>query len=460
MIAVPFRDQSRLLQVLLALAIALAGAAGAYIVAAGSPLRDAAIALALLSPLALYFALVRPLVFPYTLYIALVPFDTLLGVSSAGTLTKMLGIATGVLLLFYCMRTARVAAPSQPLKILLLFLAWMAASLLWAIVPEHSLPWLQTYVGLALLYAALSLTPIAFSEFRIILFAIVTGFLVAAVVGIVSFHNMPDALANNARSLANHRLVLRIGNVYIDPNDYADAFVFPIAIATIFALRSNWLVVKIAGFTAVACMTMAMVMSGSRESLVSLGVLMLYFLWRSRYRLQLLASWMVIVIAVAPSSSTLWTRFQTALATGGQGRTSIWAVGIAAVKHYGLFGSGIGTFPDAYNQFFLRIPQIYSYGWNAPPHNLVLHFWVELGIIGLALVVWFIVANFTMLQKIGRNHPLYDYRLMIEGGLISVCVASFFIDTLNAKWVWLVFGTVAQLVYLASVRSRETERAA
>jgi O-antigen ligase len=248
--------------------------------------------------------------------------------------------------------------------------------------------------------------------------------------------------------------MLRVGNAYIDPNEYADAFVFPIAITMMLALRSNWLIVKLCGIGLVGAMTTAMVLSGSREGLVCLVLLAFYYIWRSRYRLQLALASAVVSLAVLPFTGTLFARFQTALSTGGQGRTSIWAVGLTAAKHYGLWGSGIGTFPDAYNRFYLSVAQIYTYGWNAPPHNLVLHFWVELGIIGLGILIWFFIANFTMLRAITKDHPLYDYRIMIEGGLIGVCTASFFVDTFNTKWVWLVFATATQLVYLASTYRR------
>jgi O-antigen ligase len=448
------RARSRYLTIPLALGITLALVATAFLVSAGTPIRDTAIALGLLAPIAFYFAIVRPIVFPYGLYILLIPFDTLLGVSSAGTLTKMLGIATGMLLFFYCLRTRHTAAPVSTVWLLAAFLAWMTVSLLWAVNPELAAPWLVTYFGLAMLYAALALTPISLADFRFVLGATVGAFLIAAVVGIVSFHNLPQVNPHDLRSLADHRLVLRIGAFYIDPNDYADAFIFPIAIVMTLALRTRWLALKLGGAAILACMTAAMVMSGSRESLIALVVLIAYYAWRSRYRLQMLILSLVISVAAMPFAATLMTRFQSSLSTGGQGRTSIWAVGLTAVKHYGLVGSGIGSFPEVYNRFYLSVAQIYSFGWSAPPHNLLLHFWVELGIVGVALAIWIFVENFRMLRTIGRTHPLYDYRIMIEGGLIGVCTSSFFIDTFNAKWAWLVLATAAQLVYVASTYRR------
>lgn len=428
----------------------------ARFVSAGTPLRDAAVAILLLLPVGLYFALVRPLVFPYGLYILLMPFDVFLGVSHAGTITKMLGGVACVALLFYCLRTRRLASSTPALRVVLLLLVWMMMSLLWTVAPEVTWQWIPTYLGLALLYLAISLTPVTITEFRFILWAIVAAFLASAIIGVVLFR--AHAPVTPSLHPDSARVVLTLGNLTIDPNEYADALIFPFAIASMLALGSRYLSVKLLGFGAASLMVAAVFVSASREAVIGLALVALYYLWRSRHRVQVFAMLLVTAIAAGPFSATLLARIQHATATGGAGRTSIWAVGITAIKHYGLFGSGMGTFPVVYDQFYLSIPQIHSYGWSAPPHNVLLQFFVELGIVGLALYAWFIAANFTMLRTITPDHPLYDYRLIVEGGLIAVSATSLFIGSFNEKWVWLVFATAGQLVFLASTYQRAKPR--
>ena len=427
----------------------------AAFMARATPLRDAAVAVLVLLPLGFYFALVRPLVFPYGLYILLMPFDEFLAVSHTGTITKMLGGIACAALLFYCLRTRRVAPSTPALRVLLLLLAWTVISVLWSVAPEVTWQWIPTYLGLALLYLALSLTPITLNQFKFILWAIVVAFLASAIVGVVLFRTHTPAAP--LLHPEDARVVLSLGNLTIDPNEYADALIFPFAIASMLALGSRYLSLKLLGFAAASVMVAAVLVSASREAVIGLGLVAVYYLWRSRYRVQVFALLLLTGIAAGPFSGTLLARLQHAAATGGAGRTSIWAVGETAIKHYGLFGSGMGTFPIVYDQFYLSIPQIHSFGWNAPPHNVLLQFFVELGIIGLALYLWFIVANFTMLRTITRNHPLYDYRLIVEGGLIAVCATSLFIGSFNEKWVWLVFATAAQLVFLASTYRRANQ---
>jgi O-antigen ligase len=419
------------------------------LVAHGTAFKDTAIAILLLAPVGIYFSFVRPLVFPYGLYILLTPFDMFLEVSKAGTLTKLTGIVTGLLLLFYCLRTRRIVVPGTALRVLAAFVLWAAASVLWSINPAFSNVPLQTLLGLVILYAALALTPVSFTDFKFILGAIIIAFATVAILGIFSFHELAPS-----QGTAGQRLFLAFGSHYIDPNEYGDALVFPIAIVTMFTLRTRAVSLKLLGIFVLCMMGAALALSASREATLALLVVLFYYLWRSRYRLQLLGILGAMILAMLPSFPRITGRFQDAFSTGGAGRTSIWAVGIQAVKHFGIFGSGIGTFPEAYNRFYLSTPQTYLYGWSAPPHNVLLQYWVELGIVGLALIVWFVIASFVMLRVIPRDHPLYDYRIMVEAGLIGLCVTAIFIDSSNAKWAWMIFATAAQLAYLASTYRR------
>jgi O-antigen ligase len=456
MTATPYRTSARPITLGLAILALLFTLVFARLVASGTLDRDIKIVLILFMPVAFYFSFVRPLVFPYGLYILLVPFDTLLGVSGGTTVTKLLGVATGLLLIFYCLRTRQLARPNRALWIVTALIGWMIVSLLWAVNPASSGTWLQTYLGLALLYAALSVTPITLSEFRFILGAIVAASTIAAILGIVDFHSVSPHAAN----LGANRVVLTTGQAKIDPNQYADALVLPLAIVTIAALTTRWASLQLLAFCAAAAMVVAIVVSGSREAVVGVVVVFAYYLWRSKYRTRLLLPMILVAVAAVPFAATLLIRFQNSVSSGGAERTSIWAVGLEAVKHYALFGSGIGTFSIVYDRFYLAVPQSNTFGWSAPPHNVALQFLVELGIIGLGLLMWFVVANFTMLRTIDSDHPLYDYRLMVEAGLIAVCVSAFFIGSFNDKWVWLAFATAAQLTYLASTYRRLPKSAA
>jgi O-antigen ligase len=419
----------------------LAGIAVLLVLLGGMRVQSFLLAGAALAPVGVYVALKRPLDFPLGLYILLVPFDNLLGTGSFGTLTKLLGIVAGICLLIWVVRrgSTRVDLPGAVLLVLML---WMAASGLWALDQMAALKILGTYAGLMLLYIVLAMVPLSPAQFRILLVLIVAGGLSAALYGIRLFHQDPTI---THASPAMMRLIIRAGEYKIDPNHFADALLFPTAILMMWALRSRRIFVKLASLAGTAILVVAILYSGSREGLIAVVIIGGYYLWRSRHRLQMLIAAGILALSVAASPTSIWIRFSAAAATGGSGRTSIWAVGAEAAKHRFLQGYGVGNFTEAFDLFYLGVHQPYPYGWDSPAHNLALHYLVELGVVGLGLIVAFFYLQFRSLRSIDTKSEFYDYRVMMEASLIAVAAVSMTIDLFTYKYAWLVFSMVALL---------------
>ena len=449
MLAYPRTDRRGTIVIVAGILVAVLGALA---LAGGTPMRMIAVTGLILTPIIAYLALEHPIVFPYGLYVLLMPYDVLLVVHSNSSLTKVIGEAAGLVCLFYCLRVRFIAPVRQPLVALALLLLWMSLSTLWSVNPEETLQWLKSYFGLALLYCAISLTPAPLRDFRFVMGLVGVSFSIAAIFGIHTFYHDPTF-----RSLANidqQRLSLKLGDTEIDQNHFANAFLFPIAILVASLLRARWLALKALCAIGIGLMVTAILMSGSREAFLALCIMFVYFLWRGRERIQLLAVAGVCALAAAPFATVILGRFGTFFQAKEEARQWIWAVGKAAIKHYWLTGSGLGTFTDVYDRFYLAVAQAHPDGWSRPPHDLILHYSVELGFVGMGLIVWFLVANFTTLRGIGRDHPFYDYRVMAEAGLIGIVTVSMFIDLFTYKYAWLVFASVAQVAYLATTMQR------
>lgn len=428
----------------------------ALLLAKGSTTRIALAIAVVAVPLATYAALRRPLLFPYTLYVLFVPFDNLLLISSFGTLTKFLGILSGFAVIFWCLRVKHIALPSRATYALVAFLCWALASTYWTASGAETIAALPQYLSLALLYVALAITPVTLREFRWLLGATAVGGIAAAAYGIHQFYGTPFDLAGN---LLTARLVIQAGNATIDPNQFADALLFPLAIVTMFALRTRWLLLKAAGVLGIALIIAAIALSASREALLGVGVIVVYYLWRTRYRLEMAIVAACGLAAMLSVQSSLWLRFGRAIATGGAGRLSIWAVGFETFKHRWLAGYGMGNFTTAYNDYYLKTHQPYPYGWSSPPHNLLVQIGVELGVIGVVLLAWFFVAIFRDLAIIGRDHPSYEDRVMMEAALIALIFVSMFIGLFTYKYAWLIIATAAQL-RLVALNERARQEAA
>lgn len=413
------------------------------LLASDQPRLALIMAVLLLVPYALYLAVVRPMQFPYGLYVLLVPFDNLLLTGKAGTLTKLLGIVAGFFILTWiAKKRPPLTLRSPSVVVLTALLAWMFASTYWSLDEHMALAIMPTYAGLFVLYFAIVFAPITAREFRPLLGCAVAGGLAAAAYGAHAFYQNPPTNDPNAM-----RLVVQTASSSIDPNHFANSLLLPAAILMMWALRTPRISAKIAGLAGMALFTVAIISSASRQGLIGLGLIVAYFIARSRYRLQLIVATGVLAALATSVKTILWMRFADALASGGSGRTGIWAVATEAAKHRILQGYGIGNFIPAYNVFYLGVPESYRYpyGYDSPAHSIVFHYVVELGIVGFLLIVWFFLAEFRSMRAVDPKNDFYDYRIALEASMIALAFVSTTIDLFTYKYAWLIFAMVALL---------------
>lgn len=392
-------------------------------------------------PAFFYTAIVTPLVSPFGLYVLLVPFDNLLSVSAFGTLTKFLGLISGAALLFYLLRTRRMMLPSPSLLLWGAFFVWAAASAFWASDEQLLLPQLGTSLSLVCLYAVISLFPAENAALRWTSIAVIAGGLLAAAYGTYLFHSGVDVYYGGRLRITNET-----GS--IDPNQFAAAMLLPIALCLTTLLHTRKILPAVGSFAGLIMLFAGIAVSASRGAVLGIIAMLIYFMVRSKARVRLLVMAGVAAAAsvfLSPDSA-LWDRFGEAWDTGGSGRTAIWKVGFEALKSHWLLGYGYGNFPIAYDSAFLKTylttPDI---RWHSGSHNLLVGTSVEVGLIGLVLLLAAWVSQFTMLRNIDPSEPEYPTRVALEATVIALFIASLFLDIMNFKYVWLTFMMVALL---------------
>ena len=429
---------------LAALTIAIMGFACLILVFDGSKLGPVAAGVVAVSPLLAYFSLTRPLVVPYSLYVLLLPFDNVLAISSGATLTKFIGIASTGAILLWAIGKRKFVAPSATLWLGFLLMIWLSMSALWALDVKASLGILPTYVGLFMLYIALSITPVSREDFVIVLGSMIAGSIVAAMYGIAVFHGQSVA---DAQALADKfgRMTVQIGDNTIDPNAYSDAILLPFCLLMMLGLRSKNFAVKLGALAGLATMIGAVYVSASRGSILAIATAIGYLIIRSRHRLQIIAAIVIPAVILFGTSTYMIDRFKGAEQTGAAGRFGIWTVGMEAFRQHWLTGAGIGNYRAIYNTIFIHVYQAYSGGWNRPAHNLLVQVAAELGVVGLVLVIAFWGSNLFLLRHIRPYHEWYDFRLALEAAVIGLFVAALSIDLIWSKYTWLLFGTMAQI---------------
>lgn len=426
------------------LLVALGGAVAALAVSAlaGTKTGFVLALLAIGGPLAFYAAIVAPLVFPFALYVGVVPFDNLLSLSAFGTLTKFLGMAAGAALIFYLVRTKQAVRPSPSLMIWGALYLWAATTAFWAYDQTLVFGALLTSVQLVVLYAAICVFPSDRNAVRWTSFAVIVGGIAAAVYGAYLFHNGTDIYYGS-------RLRITTDTGAIDPNHFAAALLLPIALCLSSLLHTKKLVVAAGNIAALGILFIGVTLSASRGAVMAIGFMLVYFLIRSRSRIRLIGITIATAVAAAAFSSQtdLWNRFTVAMSTGGNGRTSIWLVGLQALKQHWLVGAGYGNFSDAYDRVFLQTPhQIWDQAnWHRASHDLLIGTSVELGIIGTVLLLAAWVSQFYMLRAIEPSEPEYPLRVASEAAVLGIFVAALFLDVMTFKYVWLAFMFIAIL---------------
>ncbi len=403
---------------------------------------------ATIGPLAAYGAIVAPLVFPFSLFVALVPFDNLLSLDAFGTFTRLLAIACGASFVFWLIRTRRAIAPDRALWFWILLALWCATSMGWAIQPEASYAHMFTLCQLLSLYGALSFMPVERRTLYVVFAAVIVSGVLASGYGAYVFRHGTDVGPQGRLFLAND-------NDIIDPNHFAAALILPIACALIGALRARSTALHTACIAALLVMGGGIAVSGSRGSAVAVAIAMLHIVFRLRTRLVAAGVAFAALCAALALDNNVLARFSSAEASGGAGRLDIWRVGLLAFREHFWLGAGYSNFPLAYDQAFINVSEHYYTHWHRAPHNILLSFGVELGIVGLVifLAAWFV--QFRTLRAIRRDDPLYAVRIAIEGALIGLFIAGLFLDVMHTKYLWLAF-MLAMLVRNAALAPGKT----
>ncbi len=251
---------------------------------------------------------------------------------------------------------------------------------------------------------------------------------------------------------------------YVNHNHYAGLMemLFPIPLAMCLS-RKVERGTKIALGVAAVFMASTIVLSGSRGGVVALAVqLALAAAYVAIPRksprvamvlgaaLALGALWTLMVggSSVADRLSTFHTEAHTEL-SGGL-RLTVTKDCLRMLKDRPLFGWGLGTFPTAYPPY----QSFYSNIFVNEAHNDYMQFLVEMGLPGLAVMVWFVVVLFR-----GAWRKLKGGKLGVNGclalagwlGCVGILVHSFFDFNLqvaaNAAW----FYTLAAMVTAPAV---------
>ncbi len=229
------------------------------------------------------------------------------------------------------------------------------------------------------------------------------------------------------------------------------ACVVPVTAALLFYSRSiserlAWLLVLVLSLA-------VLLLSGSRGAVAGLltGGVVTWWFYRKLVPLpKVLATLssvallgaVVVALVTASTGDYLFQRYiadsqTTGLANVSSGRTDIW-MGVLALMS------------DAPMTF------VTGFGWNAyfslpfrpPPHNTYLHYWFDLGIIGLFGLVWIVWRLLSVLWRSASKSVGLDRAVLVgcSAGAVAAAFSALFVE-LPVAWpyLWIIFGLSVRL---------------
>jgi hypothetical protein len=261
----------------------------------------------------------------------------------------------------------------------------------------------------------------------------------------------------------------RPGGSFDDPNILAtfEALGLPAAVA--FALGRN-LVLRVVGSASFALIVAGLALSLSRGGfLAAAGALLVMLAWRP-FRYAALAALAVVLVLQVGSGSLSGEVQQTSVvqgriesvsyaAAGGDPRFAIWRATPEMIAEHPFFGIGANQYPVVSPRYGLFAEDLGGSYQHA--HNIPLTVAAELGLLGLAAVLWATVALARVLVAAYRRQRGFDRGLALAVGAAFTGLAlQGMVDyTLSSNTVAAVMFVLAGCAVVLSAGPRDnTER--
>lgn len=434
--------------------LSVAGCWGVAAVAGPSkldmPLRLALVVLLGLASIAAVYW--KAAILPIAAYFVAVPFDNM-SQTGVGTITRMLATASivVVLLVMAIDKRRRGSAPLPAVAGWLAFIVWAVLSLTWSVDVRQSWNWTTQISELFGLFAIFAMFRIRPDEARLMAWAIVVGGVASALFGLWLYHTGTFVQSNGFDPT---RLDINYGaQGSINPDHFAGALVLPIALALPMTLRMRG-AKQFLGWAALLLCFLGVFVSATRSAVVAIALMIVYLvIFARRGRPQLLAMTAAGFLASLAMPS-VWRRFADPTQANASGRFDVWNIGWRAFRDHWLVGSGAGDFRAAYTAAYFE-----THAPLAPviqdAHNMLVSTSVELGVVGVAILLAAWIFQFRTVASIDRASPLSDLRLGAEAGLIGLCFTALTVDVLYFKYLWIGF-MITVMIRNAAVTQRKS----
>ena len=239
-------------------------------------------------------------------------------------------------------------------------------------------------------------------------------------------------------------------------NVYAFVLMATVPIVVVFMRRATSRIERLAYFGILGTIAMALMASGSRSGLLSMGAMAMYVFVtfpgldnRQRVR-STVAGGVFVIFGLLLAGIVNPDRFSLAgfLGDAGAGRAELWNAAISTFGLHPIQGSGIGGFRSQVLDILTKVEGTFEItrspvnrdAKELEAHNLYLSLLLDLGIIGLC--VWG-VQYLSVARNLWdlRKHPVWrDWVWALGGTHLCLLITAAFGSTYNMKFSWTIIG--------------------
>jgi O-antigen ligase len=140
----------------------------------------------------------------------------------------------------------------------------------------------------------------------------------------------------------------------------------------------------------------SMILTFSRGGLLAMAAVAVGLALSHRRRVWLLAGTAAVALVlfvIPPIHTRVVVEFQNVGGTtflGNAGRIALWRATLQMLQHYPIFGAGLSGFAERVQPYWHPLGPAQF----IDPHNIVLNFWVETGVLGVIAAAWLLVIAF------------------------------------------------------------------
>lgn len=343
----------------------------------------------------------------------------------------------------------RGPVPKLPLKLPIALIAiYTAASLYWTVNLDYSLGEVKNEIGYTFVaFFTFFVFTNSLGRLKIFIISLATGAGVVACIALYSYHQK-GLWDNTAYSGMVHDFAAYV------------VFIAPI-IAFAFFIAKSWPVKLAMLVIAAICITAGyytlqrqMWPALAMELIVLSGLLLYPAKWRPWKKLVIAATFIICAASIVPIGIVIkneipWTEPQkiAEVVLNDVRPQQIWVNSWKAIEQRPWFGAGFGR-----RIFYMAYPDLRVYmGWHA--HNIFLNRWIQLGVVGIVLMLMVFAAIFWHFWQFYRTTQNRQLQLVGAFGLtfvIGVISINIFNDSMvrhfsllfwSLMGMWLGYGT-------------------